>query len=255
MRALILAMLLVAGAAHAQPADPKDLYDAATKAMEEARYPDAIRDFTAAYELTQDPVLFFKLGTAHEKAGDCATALTYYKRYLAEAKPEQQFIDLTNERIKACEQPPPTPEPAPPPDPAPAPAPEVTPPTPLPPAPVDVTPSRSKDIAWLFVGGALTFATAGAVLAYSTSSAESDIKDLYVSTGNMPPDFDANTKRRYDDLVAEGERYELLSIISFGLAAGCAAGATLFFWKASNEDKPAVTPVITPTGASVRFAF
>jgi len=256
MRAALLAVVLtsgLAGVAHAQPTDPKDLYDAATQAMDQGRYADAIRDYTAAYELTQDPVLLFKLGGAHEKAGDCATALTFYKRYLAEGNPDPQFVELTNERIKACEAPAPSPEPAPPDAPVPA---EAAPATPLPPAPTEVTPSRNKDIAWLFVGGALTFATAGAVLAYSTSSAEADLKDLYVSTGNMPPDFDAATKRRYDDLVEEGERYERFALISFGLAAGCAVGATIFFVKASNETKPPpVTPVITPTGAAVRFSF
>lgn len=246
MRAVIFAIALGAGVAHAQPADPKDLYSAATQAMDEGRYADAVRDFTAAYELTQDPVLFFKLGSAHESSGDCTTAITYYSRYLAEAKPEQSFIDLTNERIKACE-----PEPAP--EPAAEPAPEPA-PTPLPPAPA-VTPSRNKDIAWLFVGGALTFVTTGAVLAYSTSSAEADLRDLYLSPSGTPPRFDSDTQRRYDDLVAEGERYELLSIISFSLAGACAAGASYFFWRASQESEPVVTPVVTPTSAGVSVRF
>jgi hypothetical protein len=127
--------------------------------------------------------------------------------------------------------------------------------TPLPAAPDAVTPSRNKDIAWLFVGGALTFVTAGAVLAYSTASAESDIKDLYVTTGRLPPQFDAETQERYDDLVAEGERYQLLSRISFGLAGACALGAGYFFWRASQEKDVTVAPVVTPTSAGVSVRF
>jgi type IV secretory pathway VirB10-like protein len=126
---------------------------------------------------------------------------------------------------------------------------------PIAPPAESVTPSRNKDIAWLFVGGALTFATAGAVMAYSTSSAEQDIRDLYVTTGSRPPEFDDETRERYDALVDEGERYQLFSILSFGLAGVCAAGAGYFFWRASHEGDVTVTPVVTPTGAAVRFSF
>ncbi len=167
------------------------------------------------------------------------------------------------------------PEPAPPPEPAvPAPTPETpaaqTPDVPpAEPAPVDptalaaplpavpdaVTPSRNKDAAWLFVGGAITFATAATVLAYSTSSAEQDLKDLYVSSGSNPPRFDANTRRRYNDLVDEGERYQLLSIIAFGITGACAVGASYFFWRASQESEVTVSPMITPTSAGVSVRF
>jgi hypothetical protein len=114
----------------------------------------------------------------------------------------------------------------------------------------------NKNVAWLLIGGALTFATAGTVLAYSTSSTEQDIKDLYQSTTGYPPHFDAATQRRYDDLVDEGNRYQTLSYVAFGLAAGCAAGAAFYFWRASREEpQPAITPVVTPTSAGVRLTF
>jgi len=118
-------------------------------------------------------------------------------------------------------------------------------------------PSGSKNAAWLLVGGALTFATAGAVLAYSTTSAEQDIKDLYAGTTGRAPDYDAGTRRRYEELVDEGNRYQTLSYIAFGLTAACAGGAAYFFWRASQESpaEPKIAPVITPTGAAVRFTF
>lgn len=190
-------------------------------------------------------------------------------------------------------QPAPAPPPAPPPTPGPEPAPptpaEATPPAPTPPAepPVETAPadtlptelppaetppaetpitppgpatstlkaSRNKDLAWLFVGGALTFITAGTVLAYSTSSAEQDLRDLYVGPTGDTPDFDDQTREQYDDLVREGERYERLSWISFGLAASCAVGATIFFVRASRETEPTLSPLITPTSAGVSLRF
>lgn len=261
MRAVLFAVVLAAGVAHAQPADPKDLYNAATQAMDEGRYADALRDFQAAYDLTQDPVLFFKIGSAHEQAGDCASALVAYRRYLDEAKPEQQFVDLTNERIGICEaqlaaqQATPAEEPAAPPTPDPAPAMTDPAAAPLPAAPEAPAPSRNKDAAWLFVGGALTFVTAGAVLAYSTSSAEQDLRDLYITFGNLPPEYDDETRERYEKLVDEGERYQLLSTISFGLAGACAAGAAYFFWRASQESDVTIAPVVTPTSAGVSVRF
>ncbi len=235
-----------------------ELYDAATRELDAGRPDDAVRDFLAAYAITNDPVLFFKIGTAYEKAGNCTDALTYYDRYLAEARPEPSFVALTQERIAACKAAlaqPPAPEPTP----APAPAPALAPPPEAAPAPEPAAPlaepSANQDRAWLLVGGSLAFVTAGAVLAYATQSAEQDIKDLYISDNGMPPEFDAQTRERYENLTAEGRRYEVLAWTSFGLAAGCAIGATIFFLR--DRGAVSVTPVVTPreTGvaATVRF--
>ena len=114
-----------------------------------------------------------------------------------------------------------------------------------------MAPSRNKDAAWLFVGGALAFATTGVVLAYASNSSEADLEDLYVSLDGKPPVFDAKTRARYDDLVAEGRRYEHLSWASFGVAGGMAIGAAIMFWRSAHE----VAPVITPNSAGVAVRF
>jgi tetratricopeptide (TPR) repeat protein len=213
------------------------LYAQATAAMDAGRFAAAARDFTAAYDITKDPVLFFKIGSAHEKLGDCATALGYYRRYLADANPEPQFVELTNERISDCA----VDEPA-----SPSTAdPETT--------RIALVTSRNKDAAWLLVGGALTFVTAGAVLAYSIGSSEQDLRDLYTSTTGRTPVFDDKTRERYDELVAEGKRFELLAWTSFGLAAGCAIGAAIYFRRAARD--VTVTPMVTPTSAGVSVRF
>ena len=71
--------------------------------MAERRYDDAAREYGAAYEVSKDPVLFFKIGSALDKADKCAVAITYYRRYLREAKPSANFQKLTTERIATCE--------------------------------------------------------------------------------------------------------------------------------------------------------
>ena len=132
MRALICAVVIVAFASRAEAQQPdfaraNELYNTAQKALDEGRGDDAARDFLAAYEITKDPVLFFKIGSAYEKAGKCDEAVSYYKRYLEEAKPEPKFVDMTTERMTACAT-----KPAPPPEPPP-PAAAPAPPAELPP--------------------------------------------------------------------------------------------------------------------------
>jgi hypothetical protein len=119
---------------------------------------------------------------------------------------------------------------------------------------------HGRDLPWLMVGGALAFATAGAVLAYSASSSEQDIKDLYVPLGGGgAPTFTPQTAQRYQELVDEGHRYQYLSWGAFGVAAGFGIAATFIFIHdhIEAERNILVTPIATPTSAgaslSVRF--
>ncbi|MDB4962903.1 MAG: repeat-containing protein [Myxococcales bacterium] len=109
----LLTGVLVSGAlgtspAAAQPAPAadvvraKELYLAGELAMKEQRYADAVRDYGATFDLTRDPVLFFKIASANERAGNCNVALIYYGRYVKEARPSPTHVELTRERIVAC---------------------------------------------------------------------------------------------------------------------------------------------------------
>lgn len=296
MRAVVIALLLATARVAAQPSPPdgggdtsraKELYQSAEAAMAAQDYETAARDYGAAYEISRDPVLFYKIGTAHERAGKCPVAVIYYRRYIAEGKPTPAFIDITNARIRACEPdapvdaaPPPVDKVEPPPK---ADAPKEPPPKEAPPrqeSPKEDEPktamggfvgSKDKDKggkgevltsrnrgAWLFVTGSIALITVGAVLAYSADSAEQDIKDLYVGLGGNPPVFDRATKDLYEDMIAEGERYERLSWISFGLAGATAGAAAFLFWREHQRGKheaPVVTPTVTKDGAGVRAVF
>jgi len=280
---------LVGRTAHAQaPAAAdleraKTLYAAAERAVAERRFDDAIRDYGYAYAITKDPVLFYKIASAHEQAGRCDAALTYYRRYLDEGKPAPEFVARTRERIAACggnPDEPPAPDataagaagattPAPPPTEtgAAAPAGDTTTVGPLggAPAPAGATPVEAArppttlrarhQGPWLLVGGSLALITVGAVLAYSAEATENDLADLYVGLEGQPPRFDDRTRQRYDDVLAEGDRYELLSRVSFGLAGALAIGAGVWFYL--DRDTPAeqrtvrVTPHATRDGGGV----
>src|SRR5439155_25196592 len=116
-----------------------------------------------------------------------------------------------------------------------------------PPAVTVIRPTPNRNSAWLMVGGTLAFVTAGAVLAYSASSSEQDLKDLYVGLDGVPPTYDAKTAQRYQDLIDEGHRYQYLSWASFGIAGACALGATILFARAHGEvGSVAVRPIAAP---------
>lgn len=302
MRAAIsgaLAGVLIASTVTAQPtpapdlAHAKELYDTANQAMSEGRYLDAAQGYGAAYDITHDPILFFKIGTANEKAGKCDVALIYFGRYLREGKPDQHFQQLAQEHIRACggdprklasnvadaasasepgsagsaaSLPPPAAEgsgsatsagsaaapllPAATGSAAPAASAGSADMTALgsaalpPPPPAH---AHGNDAAWLMVGGGLAFATLGAVLAYSASSSEQDLKDLYVGLDGKPPTYDATVAKRYQSLVDEGNRYEHLSWASFGIAGGFAVAATILFLRHPDRVEP------SPSGVAIRF--
>lgn len=270
MRMALLAAVLVAAtldpraaAAQAPAADvarAKDLYKAAEAAMAAGRFDDAVRDYGAAYDASKDPALFYKLGRAHERAGHCDTALTYYRRYLAEGAPNEAFTKLAHDRIRACggdpARPPaePTPPPAPPkPEPGPVHPSEPAPaPTPAAPQPTSVL-GRHKG-PWLLVGGSIAFVTVGAVLAYSANAAERDVEDLYAGFAGAPPAFNNSTRQLYDDAVDEGQRYQTLSRVSFGIAGALAVGAAVWFFLDRDPEQVTVTPAVAPDAAGVSAA-
>ena len=256
----------------AQPAPDlahaKDLYKSAEAAIKDGRFLDAARDYGGAYEITRDPVLFFKIGSANERAGKCDLALIYYGRYLREARPAEAFAAITRERIVACGG-----------DPnvdrangsgSGSAEPVVTDPGSGSGSAAVVGPgsdvgsaagsgSAEKPIhvgagnrgAWILVASSIALVTVGGVLAYAASSAESDVDDLYVGFGGQPPAFDARTQKKYEELISEGNRYEKLSWVTFGLAGASAIGAAILFYRHAGESKVSVAPAVTPTSGSV----
>jgi hypothetical protein len=339
--------------ARAEPAPDlaraRELYRSAEAAMRDGRYDDAARDYGAAYEVSADPALFYKIGRASERAGKCDVALIYYARYLREGKPTEPFTALTRERIAACGgdragsgstgagsdatgsaggaaagpaagtgttatrdgtgrassssagdatgasssaspgpagaahggpasahagSSPPGASPgsaggaatstgatgaegsaAPPEGPA-----VAGPAAGSGSAAAALIPPTREKVAWLMGGGAIALVTLGGVLAYAASSSENDVRDLYAGFAGQPPMFDAQTRKRYDDLVDQGRRYQHLSWAAFGLAGAAAVGVAVLFTVGRGDEPappraPAVTPVVGPRGAGVSVRF
>jgi hypothetical protein len=96
------------------------------------------------------------------------------------------------------------------------------------------------------------------VLAYSASSSEQDLKDLYAGVNNMPVSYDGTVPGRYRDLVDQGERYQHLSWAAFGVAGACAAGAAFLFLHHGGEDEHiSIAPMVAPheSGVMARLRF
>lgn len=296
---MALGLLALTNIAHAQ-ADiqkAKESYARAEEAMNKGDYAQAVTGYTAAYEVTKDPVLFFKIASAHDKGGRCATALPYYERYLAEGKPDERFAALTRERIETCKAAgkaspaaePSSTVPAAGDSAAPASATATEAPAPaastaaedVPAAPADDEPAPMADVGkappsfadqrttwqrnagWLSVGIAVTFTTAGAVLAMSASSREEDIDNLirFRYPSGEPAQYTGTTRDRYEELVDEGEELATYARIAFGAAGVAAAAATVFFIMdvktSPDEARTAIAPMASPdslgVSASLRF--
>jgi hypothetical protein len=126
------------------------------------------------------------------------------------------------------------------------------------PPPPSLVPTNRHKVAWVLTGGAIALTALGGILAVAASSSENDVRDLYVGFAGQPATFDAETRKRYDDLIDQGHRFQHLSWASFGLAGAAAAGAAILFVLGGREEsapRARVTPVVTPSGAGVAIGF
>lgn len=268
--AVLCALVLATPAAAQEKPDyeaAKRHYAAAEAAVAAGEWEKAAAEYGTAYEITRDPVLFFKLGDAYQNLGDCARASDYYRRYLEEAKPSEAFVADTEARLEACEaqgggpvdvaeEPDAAPEVEPEAEPTPAADPAVAPPTagepalgPTGPSFLGEEPTWQRTAAWSSVGAAVAFATAGAVFGLSASSREEDIENLFAfrDPAGRPATFDGNTRARYEDLQDEGERFETLSLVAFGAAGVATTAAVLFFLLDPGPADDAAAVTVSPS--------
>lgn len=221
----------------------REHYQAAEKARQAGQFATAAREYGIAYDITRDPVLFFKMGEAYDKAGDCRAALIYYGRYLREAHPEEKFREKTQHAIDQCgarqsgdgegsaaatdtESPPAAPL-----------GPEA-------PSFVDEGTTWERTAAWIAVGATIGLATTGAILGLSARSRQEDIENLidYRDPEGRPETYNGATAKRYRDLDRQGKRLNTLSIAAFA-ATGVAAGAAALFFVLDARDHHEHAPV------------
>lgn len=265
----------------AQPADlnaAKEHYKAAQAAEAAGNFTGAALEYGIAYDLTKDPILFFKIGVANEKAGKCAIALTYYQRYLKEGNPSDEYRRLTEEKIAGCKA--------------------ALGPTDAGgtgttggadagaggdggggggtmepdlggaggttgttetgggdgavggdalgggagPAFTDKGGSWKRSAAWISTGATIGLLAVATVLYMSAEGSEEDLQALidFRDQGGRPLPFD-DVESQYQDLVDEGERFDRLSTIAFAAAGASAAAAITFFVldaRAGGSERP-----------------
>jgi tetratricopeptide (TPR) repeat protein len=84
VRTLLVALLALHSVAFADElTSAREHYRKATKAFELGLFDEAIREYTEAYRIKDDPAILYNLGQAHRLAQHPAEALHFYKMYLS----------------------------------------------------------------------------------------------------------------------------------------------------------------------------
>jgi tetratricopeptide (TPR) repeat protein len=79
---LAAAMMLVAGAALAQPSDAERLYNQGQQAYDAKNYGAALEAWQRSYELSKLPALVFNIAQAQRLHGDCRAAVDSYRKFV-----------------------------------------------------------------------------------------------------------------------------------------------------------------------------
>ena len=168
----LVAMWLPAVASAQQPEaaardeEARTLFQAATLAMQDGRYEEALAHFRRAYELSQRPALLYNIGVTAERLLHFQEALEAYQAFLesgsevrSRAEVERR-IELMHEAIAREQAAHPEEEPSPP---EPSPTPTPTPATPAQPVPA-ASSGGGVQLVWTWVAGGLALATGGVAI-------------------------------------------------------------------------------------------
>ncbi len=86
-------------AAGPDAAEAEHRFQAGQVAYDLGRFEDALKHYTAAYQLNQDPAILFTLGECHRQLGNWEQAKFFYGRYLGSA-PNVPYAPLVKELLK-----------------------------------------------------------------------------------------------------------------------------------------------------------
>jgi tetratricopeptide (TPR) repeat protein len=108
--ASLVTVLVALSSPSARGADDKDAktaakehYQRGTSFYDLGRYPEAIKEFEAAYELKNDPAFLYNLAQSYRQAGDPEQALHFYRTYLRYVPKAPNRAEI-EERIAALEK-------------------------------------------------------------------------------------------------------------------------------------------------------
>jgi len=101
---VILALCVLVSATAAAAPSPTELakkhYDLGAAAYQKGDFPTAVREFSLAYELSEQPDILFNLARVETKMGHEQQAIDYLKRYL-EKRPDAQDAPAVRAEIEA----------------------------------------------------------------------------------------------------------------------------------------------------------
>ena len=100
----VLVVALIAPPALAQPKDPaQDKVDKAMAFYEAEDLARALEELEAAYALSPRPDILFAMAKIHDERGDCAKAITTYRKFL-ETKPGPNSTRIATDVIAKCQK-------------------------------------------------------------------------------------------------------------------------------------------------------
>ncbi len=103
----VLALVLALGAPLAARADDaataREHYQRGTSYYDLGKYPEAIKEFEAAYEIKNDPALLYNLAQSNRLAGNSEQALHFYRTYLRYVPKAKNRAEI-EERITQLDQ-------------------------------------------------------------------------------------------------------------------------------------------------------
>ncbi|MBA3458232.1 MAG: hypothetical protein H0T42_34440 [Deltaproteobacteria bacterium] len=263
MRGSVVALVLAAGIAHAQPGAPNVPADAA---MTEGRrlydvreWDKAIAKFKEAYTLRPDAASLFNLAQAYRLKGDCANAAGFYKTYRRNFPTEKNIdkVDKFIVEMDACAKTQPvvvepvkpdeTPVVQPPPDPTPI----VTQPPPPPPPASDRSAMKWTGIVMAGVGAASI--GLGVKFGLDGSAAKDDLASVCATSCTS-----AQALAIEDEGRSANKKAYIFTAIGGALVVG---GVVVFVLsqmggESSSEAPPvAISPVSGGVTATYSFAF
>ena len=103
--AALLVVFVAAAAAHAAPPPDATAHEkAGTSAHQRGDYRRAIEEFATSYALDPAPVMLFNIAQAHAALGDFGHAISFYRRYLAEAPSSSRYRGLAETSVRELER-------------------------------------------------------------------------------------------------------------------------------------------------------
>jgi tetratricopeptide (TPR) repeat protein len=241
---LWLALALWASPAHAQQAPPAASTDAARAVqLNEAgselyaagNYLGALQAFERAYALMVEPNLLFNIAGCHEQLGQRATALEYYRRFLAAPTADPEGRRRAVESLRQLE------------------------PAPLDAAPTDTgEPSVWDHPAWPLatLGSGILFAGLGLGLYLDGAHDHDEVTSA--SSYGATPQSSAMTEVEAQRLVDSGDTKKLVGGVGFGLGSALiATHVVLSLWQGSkSEGREGRAEVrLLPSGCVVTGSF